>query len=233
MARFRGLEHGVQGPGLGFGRAARGIHGDDVDAGMLLDQIDARARPLDLAADRRRHRDPMAVGARKIVDRRVHRAVLLDQLRHDVVDRLEALGVRLRLPGREGENVVSRARLRLGRDRQQVLVALRGDVVDRDLDLLLRGPLVDQRRRRVVGAGNPVVPKAHRQFAGSVRAAHMGHGNNRRRGGGGRQKTASRHLALGHDASPPWVSRADAAVSVAPSIAVDDPFGFASVAASA
>ena len=49
-------------------------------------------------------------------------AVLLDQLGHDVVDRLEILGVRLRLPGREGEDVVPGFRLRLGGDGEQVLV---------------------------------------------------------------------------------------------------------------
>ena len=123
-------------------------------------QVDARARPLDLAADAGRHGEPVAVGAGEVLDRRVDGAVLLDELGHDVVDRLEAAGVVGGLPGREGEDVVARSRLRLGRDGQQVLVALRGDVVDRDLDLVLRAPFLAQRLGRVVGAGHPVVPEA-------------------------------------------------------------------------
>src|SRR5262249_2694209 len=97
-----------------FRGAAAGIHAPHVDAGMLLHQVDARARSLDLAADGRRYREPGAVGAGEVFDGGVHRAVLLDELGHDLVDRLEVLGVRLRLPGREGENVVAGARLRLG-----------------------------------------------------------------------------------------------------------------------
>ena len=155
--------------------------------------------PLIWLPTRGRHRDPAAVRACEILDRRIDRAVLLDQLGHDVVDRLEALGVRRRLPGREGEDVVAGSRLRFGGDGQQVLVALRGDVVDRDLDLLLLGPFVAQRGRRVVGAGHPVVPEADRQLAGGVGAAHMRH-RDRRRGGCCRQETTTRHPALEHDA---------------------------------
>ena len=78
----------------------------------------------------------------EILDRGVDLAVLLDEIAHDVVDRLELLGVALRLPGREGQDVVAGLRLRFGGDGQQVLVALRGDVVDLDLDLLLLAPLL-------------------------------------------------------------------------------------------
>ena len=61
---------------------------------------------------------------------------------HDVVDRLEVAGMLLRPPGRQREDVVAGLGLRLGGDGQQVLVALRGDVVDLDLDLLLGGPFL-------------------------------------------------------------------------------------------
>ena len=123
-----------------FGARAGRIHRQHVDAGVLLHQVDARARALDLAADGRRHGDPLAVGLAEVLDRRVDRAVLLDQLRHDVVDRLQVAGMVRRLPGRERQDVVARLRLRLGGDGQQVLVALRGDVVDLNLDLLLLAP---------------------------------------------------------------------------------------------
>ena len=182
-----------------FGGPPAGYIADHVDAGVLLHQIDARARALDLAADGGRHRDPAAVRACEIFDRRIDLAVELDQLGHDVVDRLEMVGVRLRLPGREGEDVVPGSRLRFGGDGQQVLVALRGDVVDRDLDLVLLAPFLAQRLRGIVGAGHPMVPEADRQLAGGVGAAHIRH-RDRRGGGGCRQETASRHLALEHDA---------------------------------
>ena len=137
---LRGLEHGIERPGVRLRRAAGRIHRLHIDAGELLHQVDARARALDLAADGRRHREPLAVEPREIFDRRVDLAVLLGQLGHDVVDRLETAGVRLRLPGREREDVVAGTRLRLGGDGEQVLVALRGDVVDRDFDLILLRP---------------------------------------------------------------------------------------------
>jgi hypothetical protein len=99
---------------------------------------------------------------RQILDRRIDRAVELDQLGHDVVDRLEPVGLIGRLPGRKGENVVAGARLGLGRDGQQVLVADRGDVVDREFDLLLGGPFLAQGLRCLVGARNPMIPESDR-----------------------------------------------------------------------
>ena len=38
------------------------------------------------------------------------RAVLLDQRRHDIVDRFEALGIPRRIPSEQAENVVSASR---------------------------------------------------------------------------------------------------------------------------
>src|SRR5262249_58156193 len=72
-------------------------------------------------------------------------------------------------------NVMTRSRLRLGGDGQQVLVALPGDVIDRDLDLLLGRPFLAQRARGLVGARHPMVPEADREPAGSVGAVHMRH----------------------------------------------------------
>jgi hypothetical protein len=61
--------------------------------------------------------------------------------------------------------------LRFGGAGQQQLVALGGDEVDRDLDLLLLRPLLDQRLGGVVGVGDPVIPKADRQLARGIGAA--------------------------------------------------------------
>jgi hypothetical protein len=65
-------------------------------------------------------------------------------------------------PGRHRENIVTRFRLRFCGNRQQVLVALARDVVDRDLDLFLLGPLIDQIGRGLVGAGHPMIPETNR-----------------------------------------------------------------------
>ena len=72
----------------------------------------------------------------------------------------------MRPPGRHRQDIVAGLRLRLGGDRHQVLVALAGDVVDRNLDLLLGGPLIDELLRGLVGVGYPVIPEPDRELAG-------------------------------------------------------------------
>ncbi len=175
------LEEGVERPGVRLGRSACGIHRLHVDAGQVLHEVDARARPLDLAADGRRHAQPLAIDFAEIFDGAVHGAVLLDQRLHDVVHRHELVGVARRQPGREGEDVVARLGLRLGGSGQQQLVALRGDEVDVDLDLLLGRPLVDQSLGRIVGLGHPMVPQRQRELASRVGAAHERRDNEGRR----------------------------------------------------
>jgi hypothetical protein len=180
----------------------------DVDAGMLLQEIDARARPLDLAADTGRHGDPSVVGAGEIFDGFVDGAVLLDQLRHDIVDGLQALRATMRLPTRERHDVMAGPRLLLGGDGQEVLVTLRGDVVDLHLDLVLRPPFLAQRRRCIVGARHPVVPEAHVELAAGLRMADMGHGQHGARSAGRRKETTTCQSVLMHEAFLPLVSRA-------------------------
>jgi hypothetical protein len=80
---------------------------------------------------------PVALDLAQILDGAVDLAVLLDEVVHHIVDRLQLVGVCLRLPGRERQDVVARLGLRLRGDGDEVLVALRGDVVDLNLDLLL------------------------------------------------------------------------------------------------
>ena len=138
------LSEGVERPRIGLGRCAGRIHRLNVDAGMLLHEIDARAGSLDLAADGRRHGEPLAIDLAEILDGTVHGTVLLDQRLDDVVHRHELVGVARRQPGREGQHVVAGLGLRFGGGREQELVALRRDVVDRDFDLLLVGPFLDQ-----------------------------------------------------------------------------------------
>jgi hypothetical protein len=135
---------------------------------MLLVEIDAGAARLDLTADGRRDAEPLAVVFGEIFGYRTDRAALGDERLDDLVDRLEHVAVDLDLPGAVRHDVVAGARLGFRARGQDVLVALRGDVVDRYLDLVLFSPLVAQLGQRVVGAGDPVIPHAEREFAGGV-----------------------------------------------------------------
>ena len=108
---------------------------------------------------------------------------------------------------REGQDVVAGLRLRLGGDGQQVLVALRGDVVDLDVDLVLVGPFLAQSLGGVVAAGHPVVPEADRQLAGRMRGAHERRGNHRRRCRSRRRnELPAGHLCFLHQASSFFIS---------------------------
>ena len=163
MALLGGDEEGVPSPGIGkrlVGRGAGRVHLLDVDSGMLLEEVDPAAGPLDLAARGGRDRHPVSAIFAEVLDQGRNRAVRGDQVLHHIIDRLEFLRLVGRPPGREGQHVVTGLRLRLGGDRQQVLVALRGDVVDLDLDLFFRGPLVAHLGEHVVAARDPVVPEA-------------------------------------------------------------------------
>ena len=172
MARLSRLEESVERPVLRLGRLPGRIQGLHVDAGVLFHQIDARARSLDIGTGGRRHGKPMSIRITQILDRLVDGAVLLDQRLHDVIDRREVLCVLVCPPRAQRQNVVSRFRLRLhGRGHQQLL-ALRGDVVDLDVDLLLGRPLFDESLGRGIGARHPMVPQADRQLAGGVCGAH-------------------------------------------------------------
>ena len=127
------------------------------------EKVDAGAGALGLAADGGRNDDPAAVDLAEILDRGVDRPVLLDERRHDVVDRFEQVGVLRRQKGRKGQDVMAGPRLRFGRRGQEDLAALGGYEVDGDVDLLLGGPFLDELARGVVGARHPMVPEANRQ----------------------------------------------------------------------
>ena len=180
VAGFGRLQEGIRRPVVGLGRAAGRIHFLHVDAGVFLHQVDAGAGPLDLAADAGGNAEPFVAGLAEILHGAVDLAVLLDQRLHDVVHGLEQFGMGMRPPCRHRKDVMTGLRLRFGGDGQQVLVALAGDVVDRNLDLLLGGPFIDEIGGGLVGAGNPVIPEAHRELAGGVGAADIGRGDQRR-----------------------------------------------------
>jgi len=77
VAGFGCLQEGVRRPRVGFRSFTRRIHRLNIDTGVFLHQVDARAGPLDLAADTSRNTQPFAVGNAQIFDRTVDVTVLL------------------------------------------------------------------------------------------------------------------------------------------------------------
>ena len=57
------------------------------------------------------------------------------------------------------------ARLTFGTRSQDILVTLGRDVVDVDFDLVFLAPFIAQFGERVVGTGDPVIPKAERELS--------------------------------------------------------------------
>ena len=104
-----------------------------------------------------------------------HLAVLLDQRGHQIVDRLEVLGLGCRVPIGELQDVVAGSRLSLGRGGQRQLVALTGDEVDGEIDFLPLSPFAAQLRERLVGARDPMVPEPTGQLTGGVSAMNEWH----------------------------------------------------------
>ena len=146
--------------------AARRIHLHEVEPGVLLEQVDARAGPLIWLPGVAGIGDPAGRrpcrGTRSAArPRRSSRSAVFITSS----TRLELLRLVGGLPARQREHVVARLRLRFGGDRDQVLLALRRDVVDLELDLLLGRPLLAHLREHVVGAGHPVIPETDFELA--------------------------------------------------------------------
>ena len=194
---FGGGQKCVPGPFIGellIGRRTGRVHLGQIEPDIFFEMVDPGAGRQGGAADRGRHSDPMALLLGHRGDALGNLAVCLDQLAHDVVERCERVGLRRAGPSEEGQHVVPGPGLRLGRAGQQQLVALRGDVVDRDVDLFLRAPLLAQFRQGVVGAGHPMVPEAEAQAAGGIGAVHERRGQ---RGAGGRRGGGLQYRAAG------------------------------------
>ena len=109
--------------------------------------------------------------------------VFADECRHQVVGRLPHIRFCRSIPAGLPNNVVPRARLSLRCPHEHQLVALAGDEIDRDVDLLLRRPLVAELVEHVVGARYPVVPYRHAQLACRIGAVHERRGNGSQRRG--------------------------------------------------
>ena len=91
VALLGGDEEGVPGPAVGrLGRLLAGrIHGKDVDAGVLLHEVEAAACRQEQGAADAGHRQPFALRLGQVLVLRADRTVAGEHLGHDVVDRLE------------------------------------------------------------------------------------------------------------------------------------------------
>src|SRR5581483_12410277 len=117
-------------------RAAGGVERLHVDAGMLLHEVEARAGGEQQGAAGHGNAAPLALVFRQIFNGRIDRAVGGDHVLDDVVHRLERGAVLGGLPVGELHDVVAGLGLGLGGGREEELVALGGDVVDLDVDVL-------------------------------------------------------------------------------------------------
>ena len=94
-------------------------------------------------------------------------------MRNDIVNRLQPVGVCVHIPVVERQRVVPCARLCLGGLCDRDLVAVRGDVVDRHLNLVLVRPLINLLRHCIISLRDPVVPEADVQLASGTGSADM------------------------------------------------------------
>ena len=166
------------------GRCAGRIHLCQVEPDILFEQVDTPDRGQGQRVRDRRHRNPMAVLLPEIFDRGARLAVFADQCRHQIVGRLPHIRLCRGVPARLADDVVPGAGLTLRGAHQHQLVALAGDEIDREFDLLLRGPFAAELFEHVVGAWHPMVPDRNAELARGVGAAHerrTGQGCGRRR----------------------------------------------------
>lgn len=93
------------------------------------------------------------------------RAILAGERVDDVVDRLERVPEAGGVPVPQLHQVVATLLACLGGQgwREVGVRGSRCEEVDRDLDGVGRGPVLDHLAHRLVGAGHPVVPKRHAQ----------------------------------------------------------------------
>ena len=131
-----------------------------IDAGVFLVKVEARTAWLHLAADRSRHAKPHAFALGEIFGDRAYRAVFLMSAAITSSSGSSSACVDPDVPVAMGHNVVTGAGLRFGRGRKLVFLALRGDVVDVDVDFVLVAPFLADLVESLVGAGHPVVPAA-------------------------------------------------------------------------
>src|SRR5215467_8035382 len=139
---------------------------------MLFEAVDSGAGRQCAAAVGGRHRHPVTVDLAEIFASPTGLAVFLDKWKHYIVDRFEIVSLRGDVPHAQAHNVVASPGLPLRHQGQEVLVTVRGDEVDRDLDLLFLRPLVAELEHHLALLRDPMIPDAKRELACGVGAAH-------------------------------------------------------------
>src|SRR6202035_5577373 len=86
----------------------------------------------------------------------------------------EIVRLRRNVPGAQAHHVVTSLRLAFRHQGQEVLVAVRGDQVDVEVDLFFCCPFGANLFQFLGRAGNPMVPYAKGELAGGVGAVHEG-----------------------------------------------------------
>ena len=114
----------------------------------------------------------MPVDLAKILATRGGLTELRDLLVDEIVDRLEIVGLPGGVPGLEAQDVVAGSCLCLRRAGKGELVAVGGDQIKGEIDLLLVRPFAAELLQDLARTGDPMVPKAHAQLAGRMGATH-------------------------------------------------------------
>ncbi len=150
------------------------LGGSGSNAGMLLHQIKTDTGGLQLRASHGRDSHPIAGGLAQIFRRRSHSAVFLGQVAHDIIHRLKHALMVARLPGGEGHQIIAGARLRLGIDGQQDLVAVGCYGIHLHINAIGLAPFGAKLAHDHIAIGHPMVPEAAAQRP--ARALGMDHG---------------------------------------------------------
>ena len=176
MAGFCGAGEGFPIPLISrrASRVGRRPHGANVNAGMLLHQIETHASGLQLCAGHRGNGHPSATWLAQIFGRRGHRAVFLGQVAHHIIHRFKHALVVAWLPGGEGHQIIAGARLRLGVDGQQNLVAVGCHGIHLHINAIGLAPFGAKLPHHHIAIGHPMVPEAAAERA--ARALGMDHG---------------------------------------------------------
>src|SRR5262249_26337127 len=125
---------------------------------VLLVEVDPRAARFHLAANGGRNAPPYAFDLGEILGNRADLSVLFDKLTYQIVERFQHALMDLNVPIPMRHDVVTGARLRFSTGGEFVLLALRSDVIDMHLNLVLFAPFVAELGERVVCSGHPMVP---------------------------------------------------------------------------
>ena len=143
---------------------------------MLLHQVKAHTSGLQLRTSNGWDGHPIATRLAQIFSRWGHRAVFLGQIAHHIIHRLKHALVVARLPRGEGHQIIAGARLRLGIDGQQDLVAVGCYSIHLHVHAIGPAPFGAKLAHHHIAIGHPMVPEAATQRAAGALAMDHGGG---------------------------------------------------------